>query len=126
MSGNQEGPPPIDGKTIFLPSGLEYIDIIVGAGDVAHTNQLVTVHYTGWLSTGTKFDSSRDRQRPFPFKLGAGDVIVGWDLGVAGMRIGGQRRLIIPHDLAYGVNGRPPVIPPRSTLIFDIELLSVG
>jgi FKBP-type peptidyl-prolyl cis-trans isomerase len=98
----------------------------VGTGDEAKEGQRVSVHYTGWLTDGTKFDSSRDKNRPFEFKLGNGDVIKGWDLGVVGMRVGGQRRLIVPPDLGYGIPGYPPVIPPSSTLIFDVELLRVN
>jgi FKBP-type peptidyl-prolyl cis-trans isomerase FkpA len=98
----------------------------VGTGDEAQPGKFVTVHYTGWLTDGKKFDSSRDRNRPFDFQLGAGNVIRGWDTGVAGMKVGGQRRLIIPANLGYGVRGAPPVIPPNATLIFDVELLKVN
>jgi FKBP-type peptidyl-prolyl cis-trans isomerase FkpA len=97
----------------------------VGTGDEARTGQRVTVHYTGWLTNGTKFDSSRDRGDPFAFALGRGQVIHGWDEGVAGMRVGGQRRLIIPPDLGYGARGAGGVIPPNATLVFDVELLKV-
>jgi peptidylprolyl isomerase len=109
-----------------MPSGLQYIEVVPGTGDEARTGQRVTVHYTGWLTNGTKFDSSRDKNRPFPFNLGAGGVIRGWDEGVAGMRVGGQRRLIIPPNLGYGASGAGGVIPPNATLIFDVELLQVG
>ncbi|MBA3824135.1 MAG: FKBP-type peptidyl-prolyl cis-trans isomerase [Ktedonobacterales bacterium] len=126
MANPQGGPPPLDTEPTMTPSGLQFIDVVVGDGAEARNGQKVAVHYTGWLKNGTKFDSSRDRGKPFPFKLGNGDVIKGWDLGVAGMKVGGQRRLIIPADLGYGAGGYPPVIPPKATLTFDVELLSVG
>jgi FKBP-type peptidyl-prolyl cis-trans isomerase FkpA len=109
-----------------MPNGLQYIDVVAGTGGEARAGQNVTVHYTGWLTTGQQFDSSRDRNQPFAFRLGAGNVIQGWDQGVAGMRPGGQRRLIIPADLGYGARGASGVIPPNATLIFDVELLRVG
>jgi FKBP-type peptidyl-prolyl cis-trans isomerase len=109
-----------------MPNGLQYIDVVAGTGDEARAGQNVTVHYTGWLTTGQQFDSSRDRSQPFAFRLGAGDVIQGWDLGVAGMHVGGQRRLIIPADLGYGARGAAGAIPPNATLIFDVELLRIG
>jgi peptidylprolyl isomerase len=104
---------------------LQIEDLQVGAGAEARPGQNVRVHYTGTLTSGKKFDSSRDRNRPFEFKLGAGMVIQGWDQGVAGMRVGGRRKLTIPPELGYGAGGFPPVIPPNSTLVFDIELLDV-
>jgi FKBP-type peptidyl-prolyl cis-trans isomerase len=97
----------------------------VGKGREAKTGDTVSVHYTGTLLDGTKFDSSRDRNQPFEFKLGAGRVIKGWDQGVVGMKVGGKRTLTIPSDLAYGDRGSPPKIPPKATLKFDIELLDV-
>ena len=111
-------------------SGLQYDDVVTGEGDEAKPGQNVTVHYTGWLqnddgSQGSKFDSSKDRNDPFQFKLGAGHVIRGWDEGVQGMKVGGQRRLIIPAALGYGARGAGGVIPPNATLIFDVELLGV-
>ena len=97
-----------------------------GAGAEAKAGSTVTVHYVGTLTDGKKFDSSRDRGKGFSFRLGAGEVIKGWDQGVAGMKIGGVRKLTIPPELAYGDRGFPPVIPPGSTLVFEVELLSVG
>jgi FKBP-type peptidyl-prolyl cis-trans isomerase FkpA len=108
-----------------MPNGMEFIDIQVGTGDEAQSGKQVTVHYTGWLTDGKKFDSSRDRRDPFQFALGRGQVIKGWDEGVQGMRVGGQRRLIIPPSLGYGQRGAPGAIPPNATLIFDVELLKV-
>ncbi len=105
---------------------LQIEEIKVGAGAEAKSGQSVSVHYTGTLTNGSKFDSSRDRNEPFDFQLGAGMVIKGWDQGVAGMKVGGRRKLTIPPELGYGAGGYPPVIPPNSTLIFDIELLEVG
>jgi FKBP-type peptidyl-prolyl cis-trans isomerase FkpA len=107
------------------PNGLQYQDVKVGQGAEAKRGSTAVVHYTGWLSDGKKFDSSRDRGTPFDFEVGAGEVIAGWDLGVAGMKVGGQRKLVIPADLGYGAAGAPPVIPPGATLVFDVELLEV-
>jgi FKBP-type peptidyl-prolyl cis-trans isomerase len=120
------GPPPVNGEPVVTPGGLQYIEIVQGTGDQARNGQTVKVHYTGWLTNGTKFDSSKDHGQPFTFSLGAGNVIKGWDQGVAGMRVGGQRRLIIPPDLGYGARGYPPVIPENATLVFDVELLGLG
>lgn len=126
MAGQAGGPPPVNGQPTTAPGGLQYIDVVMGTGDEARAGQRVTVHYTGWLTNGQKFDSSRDRNDPFQFGLGQRQVIAGWDQGVAGMRVGGQRRLIIPPDLGYGARGAGGVIPPNATLIFDVELLRVG
>jgi FKBP-type peptidyl-prolyl cis-trans isomerase FkpA len=101
-------------------------DLKPGSGAAAKAGDKVTVHYVGMLTDGSKFDSSRDRNEGFVFKLGAGMVIRGWDQGVAGMQVGGIRKLTIPPDLAYGARGFPPVIPPNATLIFEVELLSVN
>jgi FKBP-type peptidyl-prolyl cis-trans isomerase len=108
-----------------MPSGLGYQDVVVGTGAEAKQGQVAVVHYTGWLTDGTKFDSSRDRGAPFSFPLGGGQVIAGWDQGVAGMKVGGRRKLVIPPDLGYGPNGMPPVIPASATLVFDVELLEL-
>jgi FKBP-type peptidyl-prolyl cis-trans isomerase FkpA len=107
------------------PSGLRFQDLAQGQGAEATAGKSVVVHYTGWLPNGEKFDSSRDRNEPFSFTLGAGQVIAGWDEGVAGMKVGGRRKLVIPPDLAYGTAGAPPDIPPGATLVFDVELLNV-
>ena len=109
--------------TQMTDSGLKFEDTTVGGGANASQGQTVSVHYTGWLENGTKFDSSKDRNEPFEFKLGAGQVIRGWDEGVAGMKIGGVRRLTIPPQLGYGDRGAGGVIPPKATLIFEVELL---
>ncbi len=106
-------------------SGLYIQDLTVGTGDEATSGATVTVHYEGWLPNGTKFDSSRDRNQPFDFLLGDGRVIQGWDKGVAGMQVGGFRKLVIPPGLGYGVSGFLPTIPGNATLVFDIELLEV-
>lgn len=114
---------------ITTPSGLQYEDTTVGTGAEATRGQDVTVHYTGWLYSngvqGAKFDSSKDRNDPFVFPLGAGMVIKGWDEGVQGMKVGGQRTLLIPAALGYGARGAGGVIPPNATLKFDVELLAV-
>ena len=107
------------------PSGLQYIEVQPGTGDEATAGQTVAVHYTGWSTDGKKFDSSRDRGQPFKFGLGAGQVIKGWDEGVAGMKVGGRRRLIIPSSLGYGDRGVGP-IPAGATLVFAVELVGVG
>ena len=106
------------------PSGLIIEEITVGTGAEAAAGQMVTVHYTGWLTDGTKFDSSKDRNDPFVFPLGAGHVIKGWDEGVQGMKIGGTRKLTIPPALGYGARGAGGVIPPNATLVFEVELLA--
>ena len=122
-SGNAEGIPPLTGDIVTTASGLRYIDEVVGTGPTpAGPTAMVTVHYTGWLTDGTKFDSSVDRGTPASLSLDR--VIAGWTEGVGSMNVGGKRRLIIPPDLAYGEEGRPPTIPANAELIFDIELIS--
>jgi FKBP-type peptidyl-prolyl cis-trans isomerase FkpA len=112
-------------QEVTMPSGLKYQDLVVGTGAEATAGKTVSVHYTGWLTDGTKFDSSLDRGQPFPFQLGAGSVIRGWDEGVAGMKVGGKRKLTIPPALGYGERGYPGAIPPNATLVFDVQLLDV-
>ncbi len=119
------GPPPVSGDTVTTTSGLQYIIIEPGDGPMPELGQRVQVHYTGWLTDGHKFDSSRDRNEPFAFPVGQRRVIRGWDEGVAIMRVGETRRLIIPSDLGYGKRGSGGVIPGGATLIFDIELLAI-
>jgi FKBP-type peptidyl-prolyl cis-trans isomerase len=111
---------------ITTRSGLQYIDQKVGAGPEVKSGDTVSVHYTGWLKDGTKFDSSRDRNQPFPVPVGRGQVIKGWDEGLQGMQAGGQRKLIIPADLAYGPRGYPGAIPPNAELIFEVEVIKIG
>jgi FKBP-type peptidyl-prolyl cis-trans isomerase FkpA len=138
--GGEEAPPPpemlieasgsapaLDTSTLTpTPSGLRYQDLVVGEGAEATRGQTVVVHYVGWLLDGEKFDASLDRGETFSFPLGGGRVIPGWDEGVEGMKVGGARRLVIPPELGYGEGGFPPVIPPNSTLVFDVQLRGVG
>jgi len=122
-SGNEEV---ASGKVETTPSGLKYIELKEGTGAIPKAGQTVTVHYTGTLENGKKFDSSLDRNQPFSFKLGVGQVIKGWDEGLSTMRVGEKRQLIIPPDLGYGARGAGGVIPPNATLIFEVELLKIG
>lgn len=118
-----EATPMTEENVVTTDSGLKYVEVVEGTGAIPQKGQTVSVHYTGTLENGTKFDSSRDRGQPFQFPLGAGRVIKGWDEGIASMKIGGQRQLIIPPDLGYGSRGAGGVIPPNATLLFDVELL---
>lgn len=122
MSASEKNP---NANDVTTSSGLKYSDQVVGTGVEAVAGKTVSVHYTGWLASGQKFDSSVDRGQPFSFPLGAGRVIKGWDEGVQGMKVGGKRKLTIPSELGYGLRGAGGVIPPNATLIFDIELLGV-
>ncbi len=124
-AADEAGPPPVSAEATVTDSGLQIIEVEVGTGDEAQAGQTVSVHYTGWLADGTKFDSSLDRGEPLSFTLGAGQMIAGFDEGVAGMRVGGTRRLIIPSALAYGSQGRPPVIPADAELTFDVQLVAL-
>ncbi len=122
---NTNAPTRVTGPGVKLDDGLQYWEIREGLGAVAKEGSHVRVHYTGWLTNGKKFDSSVDAGTPFDFTIGNGEVIKGWEEGVAGMKVGGKRQLRIPSALAYGAKGYPPIIPPNSTLIFDIQLLKV-
>jgi FKBP-type peptidyl-prolyl cis-trans isomerase len=120
----EENPVPA-GKEVVTPSGLKYTDLKVGQGEEARTGQVVEVHYTGWLPDGTEFETSRNCKQPLTFRVGAGDVLKGWDEGVLGMKVGGKRRLVLPPDLGYGKTGAGSVVPPNATLVFEFELLTV-
>src|SRR6266487_2180528 len=110
---------------VTTPTGLTYEDLVEGTGDAAKMGETVSLHYTGWLTDGKKFDSSKDRGKPFRFQLGAGRVIKGWDEGVQGMKVGGVRKLMIPPELGYGARGAGNDIPPNAELTFEVELLQV-
>jgi FKBP-type peptidyl-prolyl cis-trans isomerase len=124
-TADTSAPTKVTGDGVKTASGLVYWDIRVGNGDVAKEGSHVRVHYTGWLTTGKKFDSSVDAGKPFDFTIGNGEVIKGWEEGVAGMKVGGKRQLRIPPALGYGKEGYPGVIPANATLIFDVQLLNV-
>jgi len=113
-------------RSVSDSNGLVIEDLVAGNGDTAESGKTVSVHYTGWLTDGTKFDSSKDRNQPFSFPLGAGYVIKGWDQGVQGMQVGGTRKITIPPELGYGARGAGGVIPPNATLVFEVELLGVS
>ena len=123
---NTNAPTKVTGDGVKTDSGLQYWDIKVGTGDEAKSGDKVKVHYTGWFTSGKKFDSSVDARQPYSFTLGQGNVIKGWDEGVAGMKVGGKRQLRIPPELAYGEQGYKNIVPPNSALIFDVQLLAVG
>lgn len=123
IAQNQGWPIAAEQKPITTRTGLQYVDLEVGKGPTPPPGTYVSVQYTGWLTNKTKFDSSLDRKEPFEFKLGAGQVIPGWDEGVATMRVGGKRRLVVPPTLGYGASGAAGVIPPNATLVFDVQLL---
>ena len=122
---NTSAPTKVTGDGVKTESGLQYWDIKVGLGPLAKTGDHVKVHYTGWLTTGKKFDSSVGTNQPFDFTLGQSEVIKGWDEGIVGMKVGGKRQLRIPPELAYGAAGHPPQIPENATLIFDVQLVAV-
>ena len=122
---NTNAPTKVSGDAVKTESGLQYWEIKEGLGPPAKAGDHVKVHYTGWLTTGKKFDSSVDAHQPYEFTLGQGDVIKGWDEGVAGMKVGGKRQLRIPPELAYGEAGFKTIIPPDATLIFDVQLLAI-
>jgi FKBP-type peptidyl-prolyl cis-trans isomerase len=122
---NTDAPTKITGDGTKTDSGVQYWEIKEGLGPLAKSGDHVKVHYTGWLITGKKFDSSVDANQPYEFTLGQGEVIRGWDEGVVGMKVGGKRQLRIPPELAYGENGHPPQVPPNATLIFDVQLLAI-
>ena len=120
-----DGPTAVSGKPTITASGLQYWEIKKGAGKLAQAGKKVSVHYTGWLTDGKEFDSSRDSGEPIQFTLGIGQVIKGWDEGVAGMKVGGKRQLRIPPELGYGSRGAGSAIPPNAILVFDVELMDV-
>jgi FKBP-type peptidyl-prolyl cis-trans isomerase len=125
--GAATGIPPLPSVVQWhtTPSGLQYADTKMGTGAEPAEGQIVVVHFVGWLDDGTKFDSTRERGKPFGFPLGSGQVIRGWDEGVRGMKVGGTRRLIVPPALGYGEKGVPPIVPPNARLVFDVELIRV-
>lgn len=125
MNSDSETENQANEEVVTTASGLKYVDLVKGEGATPQKGQTVVVHYTGTLKDGSKFDSSRDRNSPFSFKIGVGQVIQGWDEGVGTMQVGGRRQLIIPPDLGYGSRGAGGVIPPNATLIFDVELLKI-
>lgn len=125
LAGQERSPANSGGREIVTPSGLKYVDLRIGQGEAATTGKIIEVHYVGWLENGAKFDSSRDRDRPFTFRLGAGDAPKGWDEGLAGMKVGGKRKLVIPPELGFGRQGVGSVVPPNAVLLYEFELLEV-
>jgi peptidylprolyl isomerase len=125
FAGKDQSPPEAAGKEVVTPSGVKYVDLRIGEGGEAANGKIVEVHYTGWLENGTKFDSSRDRARPFTFRLGTGDALKGWDEGLLGMKVGGKRKLVIPPELGFGKQGVGSVVPPNAVLLYEFELLAV-
>jgi peptidylprolyl isomerase len=125
FAGQEKDRPEASGKEVVTPSGVKYTDLRIGQGGEAATGKIVEVHYIGWLEDGTKFDSSRDRDRPFTFRLGTGDALKGWDEGLLGMKVGGKRKLVIPPELGFGKQGVGSVVPPNAVLLYEFELLAV-
>ena len=123
---NTNGPTKVAGDGVKTASGLQYWDTKEGTGAAATSGSRVKLHYTGWLDTGKKFDSTVEAHQPYSFTLGKGEVIKGWDEGIEGMKVGGKRQLRIPPELAYGEDGHAPQVPPNATLIFDVQLLAVS
>jgi FKBP-type peptidyl-prolyl cis-trans isomerase len=121
----EPAPTPPEGREVVTPSGLRYTDLQVGEGAEATKGKTVEIHYTGWLEDKTKFDSSLDPSHPFTFRIGIDDVIQGWHQGIAGMRVGGRRRLVVPPELGYGKQGMGRIVPPNATLVFEVELVNV-
>jgi FKBP-type peptidyl-prolyl cis-trans isomerase FkpA len=118
-------PAPVPVRETVTPSGVRYVDLLVGQGDEAQLGKIIEVHYVGWLEDGTKFDTSRDHELPFTFRLGAGDAIKGWDEGLLGMKVGGKRKLTVPPELGFGKQGIGSVVPPNAILHYEFELLAV-
>ncbi len=125
FAGQEKDRPEAGGKEVVTPSGVKYTDLRIGQGGEAATGKIVEVHYIGWLEDGTRFDSSRDRDRPFTFRLGTGDALKGWDEGLLGMKVGGKRKLVIPPELGFGKQGVGSVVPPNAVLLYEFELLAV-
>jgi FKBP-type peptidyl-prolyl cis-trans isomerase len=126
VAPNTNAPTKVTGDGVKTASGLQYWDIKVGTGEVATSGSRVKVHYTGWLDTGKKFDSTVEAHQPYSFTLGKGEVIKGWDEGIEGMKVGGKRQLRVPPELAYGEDGYKTIIPPNAILIFDVQLLAIA
>lgn len=122
---DRSAPAPANAREVVTPSGVKYVDLRVGQGDEAASGKIIEVHYIGWLEGGIPFDSSRDHNRPLTFRLGAGDVLKGWDQGLVGMKVGGKRRLTIPPGLGFGKQGVGSVVPPNAVLFYEFELLGV-